>query len=155
VRITKAVAPSVDMVDNQNGFINSSYELEDPTKAWLIGFPDQDGQSAFNWIRSGTQTYPNPVPGTTYIGNDFIGVDDGQFYEQILDGTWAPYILTSSDWNGISWSNVAFGPSAKKRQYLRTIRSVDIVVTKDQSKWTRCPVIEMQDDVSLVRRWCC
>jgi hypothetical protein len=149
VRITKAVAPSVDMVDNQNGFINSSYELEDPTKAWLIGFPDQDGQSAFNWIRSGTQTYPNPAPGTTYIGNDFIGVDDGQFYEQVLDGTWAPYILTSSDWNGISWSNVAFGPSAKKRQYLRTIRSVDIVVTKDQSKWTRCPVIEMQDDVSL------
>jgi hypothetical protein len=149
VRITKAVAPSVDMADNQNGFINSSYELEDPTKAWLIGFPDQDGQSAFNWIRSGTQTYPNPVPGTTFIGNDFIGVDDGQFYEQILDGTWAPYILTSSDWNGISWSNVTFGPAAKKRQYLRTIRSVDIVVTKDQSKWTRCPVIEMQDDVSL------
>jgi hypothetical protein len=150
VRITKGVAPGVDMVENQNGFISSSYELKDPTKSWLIGFPDQDGQSAYNWIRSGTQTYPNAIPGTpAFSGNDYLGIDDGQFYEGVLDGTWAPYILTSSEWNGMSWSNVFFNPPGRKRELMKNLRSVDIVITKDKSKWTRCPVIEMQDDAAL------
>jgi hypothetical protein len=150
VRITKAISPSVDMVENQNGLITSSYELADPTKSWLIGFPDQDGQSAFNWIRSGTQTYPTAIPGPpAFSGNDYLGIDDGQFYEGILDGTWAPYILTSSEWNGMSWSNVFFNPPGRKKELMRNLRSVDIVITKDKSKWTRCPVIEMQDDPAL------
>lgn len=150
VRITKGVAPSVDMTDNQNGFISSSYEYDDPTKAWLFGFPDQDGQSAFNWIRSGTQTYPNAIPGPpSFSGNDYIGIDDAQNFEAVLDGTWAPYILTSNEWNGLSWSNVYFNPPGRKREIMRNLRSVDIVFTKDRSKWTRCPVIELQDDPSL------
>jgi hypothetical protein len=32
---------------------------------------------------------------------------------------------------------------------MRNLRSVDIVFTSDKSKWTRCPVLEMQDDVNL------
>jgi hypothetical protein len=150
VTIKKAVAPSVDMVENQNGLISSSYELADPTKSWLIGFPDQDGQSAFNWIRSGTQTYPSPIPGPpSFSGNDFQGIDDGQFYEGIIDGTMAPYILASNEWNGIGWSNSFFNPPGRKREIMRNLRSVDIVFTKDKSKWTRCPVIELQDDPNL------
>ena len=150
VRITKGVAPSLVMDDNQNGLISSSYEVEDPTKTWLIGFPDQDGQSAFNWIRSGTQTYPDPVPGPPiFTGNDFPGIDDGQYYEGVLDGTMAPYILTSNEVNGVSWSNVYFNPPGRKKEIMRNLRSVDIVITKDKSKWTRCPVVELQDDPAL------
>lgn len=156
VRITKAVAPSVAMDENSNGFIESTYELEDPTKPWVYFFPDQDGQTALNWIRSGTQTYPtaqnypNDPPYTiTFTGNDFQDIDNAQNFETVFDGSWAPYILTSSEWNGISWSNSYFNPPGRKREMMRNLRSVDIVFTKDKAKWTRCAVIEMQDNPAL------
>ncbi|MFN7690119.1 MAG: T9SS C-terminal target domain-containing protein, partial [Bacteroidota bacterium] len=152
VRITKAVAPSVDMVENQNGFITSSFEFDDPTKTWLFGMPDQDGQSAFNWIRAGTTTNPNPLPGPpSFSGNDFIGVDDNQFFEGIFGGTWAPYILGSNEWNGVAWNTLFFNPVGRKREIMRNLRSIDLVITSDKSKWTRCAVLEMQDDVNLAQ----
>ncbi|MFN4813508.1 MAG: hypothetical protein ACK5JQ_13050, partial [Bacteroidota bacterium] len=152
VRITKAVAPSVDMVENQNGFITSSIEFDDPTKTWLFGMPDQDGQSAFNWIRAGTTTNPNPLPGPpSFSGNDFIGVDDNQNFEAILGGTFAPYILASNEWNGVAWNNLFFNPVGRKREIMRNLRSIDLVITSDKSKWTRCAVLEMQDDVNLAQ----
>jgi len=152
VRITKAVAPSVDMVENQNGFITSSTEFDDPTKTWLFGMPDQDGQSAFNWIRAGTTTNPNPLPGPpSFSGNDFIGVDDNQNFEAILGGTFAPYILASNEWNGVAWNNLFFNPVGRKREIMRNLRSIDLVITSDKSKWTRCAVLEMQDDVNLAQ----
>lgn len=150
VNIKKGVAPGVDMNNNQNGLVYSSWEESDPTKQWLIGFPDQEGQWALNWIRSGTQTYPNPIPGPpSFSGNDYVGVDDGQYFEGVLEGMFAPYILTSNEWNGVSWGNSYFNPTGRKRDILRNLRSVDIVITKDKDKWTRCPVLETQDDPNL------
>jgi hypothetical protein len=158
VRIAKGVSPTVNMTDNQNGYISSEYELEDPTKPWLFFFPDQDGQTALNWIRSGTQTYPDaveynpdnaPPVEITFPGNDFPGLDDGQYFEDVFDGSWAPYILTSSEWNGVAWSNSFFSPPGRKKDILKNLRSVDIVFTKDKSKWTRCPVLELQDNPAL------
>jgi hypothetical protein len=151
VRIVKATAPGVNMNARQNGFVESTFELDDPTKAWVYFFPDQDGQFAFNWIRSGTQTYPTPVTlGTTnFTGNDYAGIDDAGEFEKVFEGGWAPYILTSNEWNGISWNNSYFNPTGRRKEILANLRSVDIVFTSDKSKWTRCPVIEMQDNVAL------
>lgn len=154
VSIYKGVAPSVDMVNNENGLVSSSYELSDPTKPWVFFFPDQDGQTAFNWIRSGTQTNPTPqtygTPTTiTFTGNDYQGIDDAQNFETVGDGSWAPYILGSTEWNGIAWSNSYFNPPGRKKEIMRNLRSVDIVFTSDKTKWTRCAVLELQDNASL------
>ncbi len=150
VTIKKGIAPSVDMANDQNGLISSTWISKDPTKNWIYGLPDQDGQWALNWIRSGTQTYPTPIQGPpNYIGNDYPGIDDGQYYEKVIDGVWAPYILTSNEWNGVSWNNSYFNPPGRKREIMRNLRSVDIVITADKTKWTRCAVLEMQDDPAL------
>ncbi len=132
-----------DRNEYQNGFIEASMEFEDETKPWLSFVPDTDGHSAFNWIRSGT--YVNG--GTTNVPmddtyDDILGIDDEQFFEKILGGTWAPYRVTSSSPNGPAYSR------ARNFQNVRTepVSSVDIIITSDKSKWTRSAVIEMCDN---------
>ena len=150
VTVQQTIAPGVDMVNNQNGVLESTIEFKEPTKTWLFGFPDQDGQTALNWIRSGTQTYPNPDPGPPqFVGNDYIGLDDNQYYEKVLEGAFAPYILASTEYAGLGWSNSYFNPPGRKKEILKNLSSVDIVITSDKTKWTRCPVIEMSDDPNL------
>lgn len=119
-----------------NGYITSSVEYGDPNGVWLFGVPDVDGPSPFNWIRSGT-TSDNQNP----ENNDYAG-DPKQFFEQILGGTWAPYKMASNENNTASptWNRF------KALNQLFNLHSVDVVITPDKSKWTRCPVIELADD---------
>jgi len=99
------------------------------TKFWLTGIPDVDGTSPLNWIRSGT------VDGIDY------GCDDEQIYEKILNGTWAPYKLASHADSVMSPSWSKF----KTLNDLENLASVDVEITDDKSKWTRCPVFETGD----------
>jgi hypothetical protein len=144
VRAVQVADPGVNPSQNNNGFIEATFENEDVTRPWLAGIPDVDGQFPLNWIRSGTTTFPDPLPGPpNYQGNDYLGIDDGQFYEGLNFGTVAPYRLASSE---------VYGPAWNKNQALtdmRNLASVDIVITSDKSKWTRSPVLELQDDSTL------
>src|SRR5690606_7096202 len=66
----------------------------------------------------------------------------------LLKGTWAPYALASDETRAACGFGVIYSGSATLAG-LNNIRSVDIVMTPDKSKWTECVVIEMQDDASL------
>jgi hypothetical protein len=127
----------------QNGFIGAELTFSDPSKPWLTGVSDAEGASPFNWIRSGISNDPD-FPEL----NDWIGLDNGQVYENVLQGTWAPFRVTSqgnygpmpriAQNNGLI--NIALDANLSK------IESVDVIFTKDTSKWTRCPVLEAHFD---------
>ncbi|MCB0396019.1 MAG: T9SS C-terminal target domain-containing protein, partial [Flavobacteriales bacterium] len=107
-------------------------------ESWLRFVADADGGSIYNWIRSGT------INNSDTLTDDFLGVDDGEDFETVLEGTWAPYRLASHLWEyGPAWKN--FHAQVKMSQ----LASVDVVFTSDKSKWTRCPVIELGPNSSL------
>ena len=123
--------------------LESSIAFEDPNSPWLTGISDQDNFTPFNWIRSGTQEEANPP---NWIYNDYLSIDDNQYYENILGGTWSPWRLITRETGGpvgLNFSNTITMPD------IADVHSVDIVFTSDTSDWTRCAVIEMQEDPIL------
>ncbi len=142
--------PGADATNNDNAFLDGTMTFTDPTKAWLSGAPDQDGEGNFlNWIHSGTFTVQ---AGGNSADNDVIGLDPNQNYEKVLGGTWAPYKLTSTDVQtaGAFFPNT-YGPRINNsgvmaQLKLDSIASVDVVFTDDKSKWTRCVVVETSAD---------
>jgi hypothetical protein len=127
-------------------FLEATIEFADPYKPWLTGVKDVDGTTPLNWIRSGRY---EDMDG---IWQDYLNKDDEQAYEKVLDGTWAPYRLcaytvypiTSPNpyLGGPAWNNSV----AMAMNVLKNTASVDVVFTNDKSKWTRCAVIEMQEE---------
>lgn len=135
VTVKQVLRPGEDPTAG-NGYIESSVIYANNQSIWLSAVADADGASAYNWIRSGiTSDDANPQ------NNDYAG-DDSQYFEQVLGGTWAPYKLASHE--------DGFGsPTWKKFKVLndlKNLHSVDVVITPDKDKWTRCPVIEVADD---------
>ncbi|NVO03740.1 MAG: T9SS C-terminal target domain-containing protein [Bacteroidetes bacterium] len=149
VTIQQVMYPGYDTLSlNNNGLIESSITYADSSKRWFSGIPDVDAGAgkAFNWIRSGVLV--DEANGTN---NDYDwsgvgsgkGLDKEQIYEKVIGGTWAPYRLTSRYTNGPMWSEF-FGMND-----IRQISSIDVVLTSDKSKWSKCPVIEMCEDPVL------
>jgi hypothetical protein len=137
--------------------ISWSVEYEDESAPWLSGLSDQDGNTELNWIRSGTQLIKNsstaPSPNDVY--DDYQGIDDQQQFEGIANGTFAPFYFMSSA--AINNQPVGSGNDATsslagvgyRKNRLTFLPSIDIVFTKDKSLWTRCPVLETQDNRDL------
>ncbi|MBT3208575.1 MAG: T9SS type A sorting domain-containing protein [Bacteroidetes bacterium] len=130
---------ALDQPDN-SAFIEASMTMEDNTKTWLNFVFDGEGYDAFNWIRSGTQN-----DDTQPEFNDYLGDDEDEVYEKVLNGTWAPYAFTSEYFNGPAWKEMRSLVEFKAQR----LPSVDIVFTSDKSKWTRAVVLEMADNDSL------
>lgn len=143
-------------LDN-GGFIDASMTFADPTKRWLSALKDEEGESNANWIRAGsvlttgggnTAFDDRYKPGTTV---QFI--DPQAKFEKILGGTWAPYALcayTDAGMTSIAGPAVSNGGGMNiLNDSLSFMSSVDIVITNDKSKWTRCPVLEMQEEPNL------
>jgi len=83
--------------------------------------------------------------------------DPEEVYSGVLGGAWYPYPLVSwkpepslvpfNAGNFITpiWTN-SFSSQVDARNYLSSIRSVDIFLTSDKSKWSRCVVINTFSD---------
>ncbi len=139
--------------------LDASITFADPTKQWLTGVADSDDQDATNWVRSGNKTDPG-VQGSYTDYN----LDPDEVFDNILGGTWAPYPLVSTTTKnaqgnaidvpigpGFNGGLVTTGDASNKPNMtdIRLLSSVDVVITPDKSKWTRCVVLEMQSDSSL------
>ena len=114
---------------------------------WLSGISDTEGYTAENWIASGTfsidcdaATYPN-INNDPCIYNDFLGEDDNEDFEQIVNGTFAPFKLTRNISQN-NWPNSDNTAGAQGAAKLSQLNSIDIIFTSDTSKWSRCPVFE-------------
>ncbi|MBE9467244.1 MAG: T9SS type A sorting domain-containing protein [Bacteroidetes bacterium] len=119
----------------KNGFLGAEFNYAQETPVWLSFVPDLEGASIQNWIRVGVQKDDQNSD-----NNDYLGRDDQQIYEKVLGGTWAPYALCSKTKFGPAFDNS--NPLTINFSKFR-LSSVDLVITKDQTKWSRCPVVEM------------
>ena len=129
---------------------------------WWKGVSDQEGESALNWIRSGTYEgdESNPI---SLVFSDLLDTE-GQ-YENVWDGTWAPYsavAYTESDvediYTGLQYDHIP--TVAPTRSSIVRVpqwdqpgatSSVKIVFSSDSAVWTRCPVLEMQPNPTLAQ----
>ena len=135
---------------------------DDPTRPWMIGVEDEEGFTELNWIRAGNQVsedleveiiFDDSEPGTFW--------DEEEEYEGVLNGTWSPYCLVSftdeitlPSGDEITAVNIAptirdikgdnSAPPNQYRSNIKGLNNVDIVLTSDKSKWTRCAVFEAQ-----------
>ncbi|MCC6768940.1 MAG: hypothetical protein IT240_07840, partial [Bacteroidia bacterium] len=140
VDVKQVKAPGIEKTAG-NGYIDASLTYADNSKRWLDFLADEEGcNNPANWIRSGS--LENPASSNLTECNDYVGVDNGQYYERILGGTWAPFQMVNRFEDGPCYANA----SAQSPTYLQRIGSVDVVMTSDQSKWSRCPVFETNDD---------
>ena len=154
--------PYQRVIAENNGVIGSSIEFDDPDHPWLDGIRDTDdagASSAINWIRSGTYSNINNVADNDYAmsSNAYSAGashpwDPNQNFEKIANGTWAPYLLTTTSGQGVNFDlnpGPVYSGNCKVGEKFRLANSLDIVFTSDTNLWTRCPVIEMAMDSRL------
>ena len=150
---------------DKNGYLESSMEFSNG-EPWLTFVRDIDEgfQYRFNWIKSGkVKAGVGDTPYDDYT-KDGKWYDADQDFENILNGAWAPGALASEEFFGKASDDDLFTfPSIDDNGYftyngvlpkgicltenmfggnIYRYASVDIVITKDKSKWTRCPVVE-------------
>ena len=135
-----------------SGLIVSSITFADSTNKWLDGIRDKDYDAAseLNWIRSGTNFDREHADDNDYNlqENKLFAADPNEAFEKIANGTWAPMTLCAVTKTGYPMAPVPTG-GARNDDYLARTTSVDIVLTADRSKWTRCPVVETCPDPNL------
>jgi hypothetical protein len=173
-----AVAGNLNVTrERENGFVAASIEFQDPFNVWLGFFPDINGPTPANWVRSGTAEsvdqpafnsnhYNVSIPGQS--GSQTVFIDPESAFERNISffggGGIVPYFLVGS---APSYSQFPGGPLLPAHQLgaseiiggngsvvtiapLRfTIGSVDIVLTPNKDLWSRCPVFETQDFPNL------
>ena len=145
--------------------MHSSITFDDPTRPWLLGIPDAEGFNQLNWIRAGNQEGADDVPSEVIFNDLKTGnpLDEDEVYEGILGGTWAPYCLVSYTGDVelptgevVKLPNIAptidgFEGDLSPFSGISGLNNVDVVITSDKSKWTRCPVLEMQSVEELAQ----
>jgi PKD repeat protein len=154
VQMQQVKNPGYNNNPDRNGFLTASISFGDPDKNWLTGVTDYEGSTSENWIRAGWRTGTGAC--VAEFNDRFNGInpiDRNEDYESILGGTWAPYRICAysgfpSAWNvcydkGPAW--YPNPPSAQIANKFENISNVDIVITSDKTKWTRCCVLEVGD----------
>jgi hypothetical protein len=148
-------------IDHFTDLLSGDIEYADPTRPWFLGVEDSEGFTELNWIRAGNQV-SEELPEEIIFDDSEAGSfwDENEVYEGVLSGTWSPYCLTSFtdeiSVNGQTMTMVNVAPtikglngdlSAPPNQYrsnIKGLNNIDVVMTSDKSKWTRCAVFEMQ-----------
>ncbi|MBI4645882.1 MAG: hypothetical protein HY738_04615, partial [Bacteroidia bacterium] len=147
-----ANSQSVNYYITNNSFMGASIEFENPAVQWLSGIQAIDICNAMDWIKAGTIRDENEPRCNDYtaIVQGVIGYpDELEIYEGILGGTWTPYWFGSIDFYGHSPQlyGIVFSEARASIDLIKyRIPGIDVYITKDRIKWTRCPVIEMCDN---------
>lgn len=148
-----------------NGIIGAEMVFADPKKPWLTGISDNESKSPLNWILAGStglsrgtrETYDDYFKYAASFRDDYPVLDLRGIFETILDGTWAPAAFVSSEKYKPSEPEEAdrsFGYSPRfsvpfnDMYSVRNTPNIDVVITKDHTKWTRCPVIELGNEAA-------
>ncbi len=162
VKINQVKAPGQDQPGG-NGYITSDITFDEVSKPWLGGVQDQADSSFANWIRSGNnQKFSRALdPLINPCAFNDYKLDTGLAYNNLLDNfspaksSWAPYMVVAA-WQGQHQGTgsqcgfqFAFNSTTQTQALFKSLENVDVVLTSDKSKWTKCAVIEMQEDPNL------
>ena len=148
-----------------NGYITSQIIYNDPNQPWLWGVQDQADSNYANWLRSGKNySLSNALLNSTSNPCNFKDshLDSNSAYENMFanltanQSTWGPYVLAAS-WvplkhggNGTRCGfEVAYSSATQTLANFEKLGDVDLVFTSDMTKWTKCAVIEEQEDNTL------
>jgi hypothetical protein len=146
--------------------ISADINFADSSKLWLMSVPDNDAFYPTNWIRSGTYAPNTSIGDPGYECNDPADpgyrdyldpcnyadwqapnnfADPDKDWARLLGGGIAPHKVTGweSSFMPMAYYNYPSPTSARNGSSISFLPSVDIVITSDKSKWTRCPVIEL------------
>ncbi len=169
INVRQVQHPASNVRGTANGYITSDITFNDPSKPWLWGVQDEADSSFANWLRSGSVSHFQPVSATNpcffndlSISSNYV--DPQQNFANMfanfspVKSSWGPYGLGAYYFDGGSLqSNLGLFVAcahhmAAYRLAINQVKSmtdVDLVFTSDKSKWTRCAVVEMQEDTSL------
>lgn len=134
---------SGDRAERDLGTIGYSLTYQDPSKpSWLSFIPDDlGGVPMFNFLQTEIPDYPNFLYDPTRVYSSFA--------------PWVPFFLADAapaepaenpaGWNiSPGWIDPS-GGSVQNPQFgggLEALNNVDIILTPDTSKWSRCVVVE-------------
>ncbi len=133
-----------DLGEGLNGAISQTIEFKDPNSPWLIGLPDDGtpigiGIPIFDWIptEKGEKNYEKDKNlGLTKFGTGYFapyvlswGLSNGDVLDFRLTPRWFP-------------DNNSYSLAQDNKMFLKDLNNVDIYLTSDKSKWSRCVVIE-------------
>jgi len=151
IKIKQVQQPGDDRSTEKNGFIEATMEFTDPAKPWLSFMSDGEECDPFNWIRAGTLKDATNLTCADYYNNS-IPFDKSEYFEQILEGAWTPYLMASKDnivknvdmdvYQAQKYGLSFFSSQALLKFATYRYPSIDLVITSDKSKWTRSPVVE-------------
>ncbi|MBL4861725.1 MAG: T9SS C-terminal target domain-containing protein, partial [Crocinitomicaceae bacterium] len=158
----KYFSPEGSPAERSTDLISAEINFADSSKRWMTFVQDNDAFYPTNWIRSGTyapETDPtdpayecldDTQPGyRDYIDPcnyaDQNGADNEKRFAKLLGGGVAPHRVAGyeASYMPMAYYNYNNPSPAKDASSISYLPSVDIVLTADQSKWTRCPIIEL------------
>lgn len=132
---------------DSNGGIGASIEYADPNTRWLQGFPDEEF-GIFHYVKTRRLERDeefDPKQGLSTLGNGwFVPYTLCDWVltpaERMITPAWTPQQASLSG----SAAGGAQEPTNNQSRYfkLANLPNVDIVLTPDTSKWSRCIVIE-------------
>ncbi len=162
VTINQVVHPG-NIADESNGLLGWDVIWEDNSKQWLSAIPDIDNGFTYDWIRSGRVGSNQATK--DYSEHDYFrngeAVDQFEVYEKIWEGRIGPYRLASRNilpgeattiarpYTAVQ--GIAYNGTHPEGDWhdLGNLSSVDIVITRDKSKWSKCVVLEMGESEEL------
>jgi hypothetical protein len=162
VQVSQSILPgdAESLVDQTNGYISSEM-IFSSTDEWLGGVVDEQvsGYVPYNWIRSGSTGRPDYNNGEIHdFAFNKVPLDPRKNFSSIIQSTWAPYALAARWRTSNPTRTPTFGPAwdtdnaaglASSDNLLSDLHSVQVVFTRDKSKWSRCIVLEMGEDKNL------
>jgi hypothetical protein len=166
VTVQQPLPPGNANLDATNGFLKASFTYSNPSDRWLSGVFDEEHNTQLsegvptpgNWIRAGkygTLTAYKPVTddaAVSNLSNTMDWLDPMQVYEDSFSGFITPAALAARSNDGNTY--LTMGPlpdylSAFTNPKMNNLSSVDLVLTSDKSKWSRCFVWETGESAGL------
>jgi hypothetical protein len=166
---------NADYLDPKLDYFSSTISYADPSKAWLRGIKDDNAlapKAPQNWLISGVATNPNAIPAANNNEQEYSDIfysvsaskrnfaDSAGVVSKGATAGWGPYCFSMYNVYGgglLNGTTLKGGQptmdmiimKVRHREITRGrwkfLSNVDLVITDDRSKWSRCPVIEMGD----------
>ncbi len=155
VEIAQQADAGSEAQDETNGAIGAEIEYANPDRQWLLGWPDQD-LGIFHYVKTRKQErdYDPDNDGNPLDGNQALSTMGNGWFVPYPLADWtmtvAPFFgpdLITPGWTERGVANLelnatAMGNETARRDKLSKLPNVDIVLTSDKSKWSRCMVVE-------------